>query len=362
MTLARSLSTLAVLAVLGLTPAWAQTPLFSDGTALGGSLLFSEGYNPLGNSARFDQPKPQPAWCFTYVDGDQRITDNASAMTTLAAPAPSAVQISDAIRQLSTSPWGLRTRSYGLAFIADTVNGSFTHEEFNSLLASPDTLTTSLDSPGALALNTTRVDLRRAQVDRIGTGVGSKNQGVGAGFTFRIEQWKLGMQTAAINPAANEVPLVSATDPFQLRDTPLRTTTLALDFGFTYDLFEGFRLGGSVNRLNAKRLWDVEEKPQARVGLQMDIGSLAKLAIESDVNETMRMPFPIKQRTTSASLQITASRSITLLLGAEKKNLGDAYVTRAGATLQLHLPGYCLAFGMQYSKDHPLKGFALVFN
>ena len=34
--------------------------LFLDGSTFGGSKVFSEGVNPLGNSARFDQPQPPP--------------------------------------------------------------------------------------------------------------------------------------------------------------------------------------------------------------------------------------------------------------------------------------------------------------
>jgi len=371
MTPGRHFSALAVLAALGFVPAAAQTPLFNDGTALGGSQVFSEGFNPIGNSARFDQVKPQPAWCFSFVDGDQRMLNNASAMTSLSTTSvASPNQISDAIRQLADSPWGLRTRSYGLAFIADTVNGSYAHEEFNSALATADIQDAHL-APGGVLIpvppdpnpgNATTIDLRRAVVDRVATGVGSKSQGMATGFTVRLERWKLGIQTGAINPTATQISLISAPDPFQLRDTPLQTTTLAVDFGFTFDLFEGFRLGGTVNRLNAKRLWDVEEKPQGRVALQMDIGNLAKLTVESDVNQTMRMPFAIRQRTSAASLRIAASRTITFLLGAERKQLGETSVIRGGATLQLSLPGYCLAFGMQYSQDHPLKGFTAVFD
>ena len=36
----------------------AQTPLFTDGPAFGGSKVFSEGMNPLGNPARFDRRPP----------------------------------------------------------------------------------------------------------------------------------------------------------------------------------------------------------------------------------------------------------------------------------------------------------------
>jgi len=362
MTQARTYPALLILTVLGLFPADAQTPLFNDGTALGGSQVFSEGFNPLGNCARFDQPQPQPIYGFTYIDGDQRMTDNASAMELLNGPAPSTSDISQAIRQLAGSPWGLRTRAYGIAFLADTVNGSYTHEEFNSLLATADKDAAHLDSAPFLLLNGTSADMRRTSVDRISTGAGSKNQGVALGASLRIEQWKMGTLTEAINPSGSQGPLVTTADPFQFRDTPLRTTTVSVDLGFTYDLVEGVRLGGTLNRVNAKRLWDVDEKPQGRVGLQIDIGTLAKLSLETDLNETMRMPFPVKQRTSAASLKIAASRSITLLLGGERKKLGDASVTRGGATLQINLPGFRFALGMQYSKDHPLKGFTAVFN
>src|SRR5512146_10654 len=78
----RILSALALGAALGLVPVSAQTPFFLDGTATGGSKVFSEGMNPLGNCARFDQPQ-QPATYFTYLDGDQRAQDNKTAMDDL---------------------------------------------------------------------------------------------------------------------------------------------------------------------------------------------------------------------------------------------------------------------------------------
>jgi len=363
MTCARPLSAIALGLVLGLSPAVAQTALFNDGPALGGSTVFSEGFNPLGNAARFDQIKSPTTFCMTFVDGDQAMSDTHSALGSIATALPSdSARISESIRQLAGSPWALRTRAYGISFLADQVNGAYIREQFNSVRALADTQANHLDSADALLLNGTWLDVRRAQVDRMALGSLSRSEGTNAGFTVRLERWSMGSEMAAVNAASPQVPLVSGSDPFQFDNAPLKTTALALDFGFSMELMEGLRLGGVVNRVNAKRFWDVEEKPQGRVGLQFDIGYLAKFSVESDLNATMRMPFPVKQRSSSASLRIAASRAVTLLLGAERKQIEDASITRGGATLQFTFPGFSLSVGMQYSKDHPLKGFTAVFN
>lgn len=358
MTPARLISGLAFSLVLGAGALQAQTPFFNDGTALGGSLVFSEGLNPLANPARFDQPQPQPLYGFTYITGDQRSTDNATALKNMAPLFADAQQISNALRQLATSPWGLRTRAYGISMITDTLSTSFTHEELNSVLAAADIRPSSLDSTDALLQNTSTADLRRAKVDRITTGIGSTSQGLGSGLTFRVEKWAMGEQTAALVPGPGQIPLDSSSDLLGLSNTTDSTVTVAVDFGFTYELAPGVRLGGTVNRLNAKRLWDVEEKPQGRVGLQVDLGTLAALSVESDVNEAMRMPFPVKQRTSSASLRLAANPTVTFLLGGERKKIGESLVTRAGATLQIHFTGWQIALGMQFSKDQPLQGIS----
>jgi hypothetical protein len=349
MTPSRLFTALALSVILGRADAWAETPLFNDGTAFGGSQVFSEGLNPLGNAARFDQPQPQPLYCFSYVTGDQRSVDNATALKNLNPQLATTEQISGALRKLVDSPWGIRTRSYGVAFLADTVNASFTHEEFNSVLVAPDALSTDLDSTAGLAQNTTRADLRRVKVDRIASGIGSLAQGVGAGFSFRVEKWNMGTQTAALVPTLGQVPLDGSIDLMGFRNTSLSTTT---------ELAQGVRLGGTLNRLNAKRIWDVQEKPQGRIGLQMDIGTITRLSIESDVNDTMRMPFPVKQRTSAASLRLAANPTLTLIVGAERKKFGDAVVTKAGASLQIHLSEWQVGFGMQFSKDRPLQGIS----
>ena len=350
---------LTAMAVLGLASAQAQTPFFNDGPALGGSQVFSEGLNPLGNAARLDQPSPQPIIGFSYLKGDERSQDNASALGDLGSHVPGDAAFSDALRKLADSRWGQRTRAYGFIYLDKTIGTSYTHEEHSSLVANVDTANLDVST---MDLNTTRADIRRSVVDRAAIGVGSASQGLGTGVSFRVERWKLGAQMAAINPGGTSLrALASGPDPLAFSDTSLTTTTVALDFGFTMDLADGVRLGGNINRLNAKRLWDVEEKPQGRVGLQMDIGTLCRFSLETDVNATMRMPFPVKQRTSAASLRIAASQTMTLLLGAERKKFADAFTTRGGATLQIHLTGWQLSLGMQYSKDHPLTGYTALF-
>ncbi len=339
-------------AVCGFVPAVAQTALFSDSTAIGGSRVFSEGINPLSNSARFDQPKP--GTYLTYLDGDQQTKDNFTIRKDLGVGGlrPSDTQISGALDRLADSPWAFRTKAYGAAYIAQTANGSYTHEDYHSFLAQTDTR--------PLASNST-ADVRRAMVDRVTTGAGSSEQGSAYGICLRLERWKYGIQTLALNPTGSQQPLSGGPDPMQFGDASKSATTLALNFGFIYELAAGVRMGGNIDRINQKHLWDVYEKPQVRMGLQVDIGSLAKLSIESDINQAMRMPFPVNQRSSSASLRIAANPTLTFAVGAEQQKIGDTSVVRAGVSAQIRMASYLVGLGFQFGQDRPLKGATVAF-
>ena len=137
--------------------------------------------------------------------------------------------------------------------------------------------------------------------------------------------------------------------------TSAKTFFMAMDFGFTTELAQGLRLGATIDQLNAKRLWDVELKPQYRAALQMDLG-LGTLTFEGDLNAVERMPFPVKQQSVAASLRYQTSAAVAILVGGERKKIGDVSVTRGGLTLQIHTSA------LQAGQDRPMKGLALMVN
>jgi hypothetical protein len=239
-----------------------------------------------------------------------------------------------------------------VAYLDKTGNASYTHEDQHSFLASTDR------NPGG----NTIADVRRSAVDRIAIGVGSLEQGTAMGFSVRLERWKLGTQTLFLNPTGTQQALSGGPNPFDFNDMSKKTTTAALDFGFTYELVQGVRFGGTIDRLNQKHLWDVYERPQVRLGMQVDIGSLARLSAEMDVNNAQRMPFPVNQRTAAASLRIAANQSVTFVVGAERKKIGDVAVVTAGASVQFRTQAFLVGVGFQFGQDRPLKGAAMVLN
>ena len=343
---------LPVLVALGSIPALAQTPLFLDGTTFGGSKVFSEGVSPLGNPARFDQPQPQPAVYATYVDGDQRSKNSKAVFDEIGIGGTATAVHPDQLRRLSDSPWALRTRSFGVAYLDKTGNASFTHEDQRSFFAFTD------QNP----LGNTRADVRRSAVDRVAVGIGSLDQGTAIGFSLRLERWKLGTQTQYLNPAGSQLALSGGPNPFDFNDMPKKATTAALDFGFTYEMVPGVRLGGTLDRLNQKHLWDVYERPQVRLGMQVDIGSLAQLSAEMDVNDAQRMPFPVNQRTAAVSLRVVANQSVTFVVGAERKKIGAVAIINAGASVQFRTASFLVGLGFQFGQDRPMKGATMVVN
>jgi hypothetical protein len=343
------------LALAGILPLAAQTPLFTDGPALGGSKVFSEGMNPLGNAARFDQPLA--GWYLTYLDGEQRAADNRSILQDAAGA--DAALASSALTRLADAPWALRTRAFGFAKAGDASHFSLTREEIHSAMAHPDLDPARLGS--GLGINGTQVDGRHVRVDRMNFGGGSMASGVAMGLTFRVEQWSMGRTAAWRNPLPDQASLAQVDDRLLRGTGPWnKTLTYAIDMGFLAEVAEGLRLGLTADQLNAKRLWDVNLRPQFRAGLQIDLGSRAKLALEGDVNKVERMPFPVKQGSASASLRIATSSAVTLLLGAERRTIGDSSVTRGGITLQVRSSSFAVGVGFYAGQDSPLKGATLM--
>ena len=329
-------------------PLWAQTPLFNDGGAFGGSKVFSEGLNPLGNPARTSQAKA--GWSFTYLDGDQRAKDNKAILAQASAPDPATAAAG--LAQLAGAPWALRTRAYGIQTIQNSASLAYTRELANGILAHPD-----------LAGGASTLDGRRTTVDRISVGGGGPVQGsLNLGGTLRIERWAMGQQVASYAPP----PGAGFGDPentlMTFAGTTARTVTYAMDMGLVMELAPGVRAAATLDQLNAKTLWDVHLKPQLRAGLQLDLGQIAKLSLEGDLNATEQMPFPVKQKTAGASLRLVVGPSTVFLVGAEQRKVGDSTTTRAGATLQIHMTSLQLSVGFQAGQDRPMMGGTLVVN
>ena len=352
-------SRLLLILAAALTPLCAQTPLFTDGPAFGGSMVFSEGLNPLANSARFS--RPVPGWYFTYLDGDQRAQDNKSILQDAAGSDPAAV--SAALNRLNDAPWATRTKAYGIAGVKDGVNFSYTRQELNSVLAQTDLDPTHLGSSAALAANGTLLQGCRNTVDRLSFGSSTSQNGIAAGGTLRIERWGQGLRIGALNPSFSLYPLGSVESSLMgFTQTDTKTLTYSMDAGFTAELGQGLRGGLTIDQINAKRLWQVDMKPQVRAGLQFDLGASVSLSAETDLNSAERMPFPVKQQASSASLRFSSSPAVTFILGAEKRKIGDNTVTRGGVTLQFRTASLLLGVGFQVGQDSPLKGASIMVN
>jgi len=331
----------------------AQAPIFADGAALGGSRVFSEGLNPLGNSARFD--KPATGVYFGWAEGDDGAKDTKTALESFSKPATA-----ENLATLADKSWAQRTRAFGIAYVDKGMYSSYTREENTGFLVTPDLDPTHLGA--GFGLNATTADVRRAIVDRVCLGAGSFDQGSGYGISLRVERWKTGQALAAFQPASGQL-ILAGQDLLEFRDTTGTTrTAYTLDLGFTQELVQGIRFGATVDRLIPRHFGDVYERPQARAGFQVDLGSTTQLSVDSDINASMRMPFPVLQRVATASLRLAPSQSITLILGAERRSVGDQSEIRAGATLFVHAASWHVGIGFQAGQDRPMKSAVLSVN
>jgi hypothetical protein len=327
-------------------PLWAETPLFTDGPAFGGSSVFSEGMNPLANPARFSQAPT--GWYFTYVDGDQRAKDNKSDLAATTTGDPST------LGPLGNAPWALRTRGYGIATTKSGANLALTREEFNSMLFQPSSFSPFIDG-------------RRATVDRLSVGGGgSVQQGstTAMGVNLRIERWAMGQTVQYYNASAPGALYFGSaeSDLMGTTSTSVRTLNFGLDAGLVLELTQGVRLGVTADQLNPKHLWDVYLQPQFRGALQLDLGQMTKLTLEGDINAVERMPFPVKQQTDGASLRFALSQSVVILLGVEQKKVDSNSVTMGGVTLQIRSDSLMLALGFQAGQDRPMKSATVMVN
>ena len=107
MTPKTSLARIVLAASAVCAPLVAQTPLFTDGPAFGGSKVFSEGANPLGNPARYGQA--QGGYYFTFLNGDQE-SKNTESILNNTGPADRGVPGAAGQRPLGPAHPGLRLR------------------------------------------------------------------------------------------------------------------------------------------------------------------------------------------------------------------------------------------------------------
>lgn len=324
------------LAALLLTlPLAAQS--FGDSPAFGGSRVFSGGYDPLGNSARFDQV---PAgWYAAWEGGDAKPrgfkTDSDALAQAL--QAGDAAATATALLNLQATPFPLRREAFGVENAATGgLRVAFGRESLTAALPGTDPL-----APGSEA--------RRVEVDRIVAGAGSGQGGAAYGFTVRMERVRLGSET---------LPGVAPNAALGFRDTSHGTWSLTTDAGFTTELTEGLRFGLTASRLIPRHFWDVYEQPQARAGFELDLGSAARLSVEGDLNEAARLPLPQKQKTLSSSLRILASPTVTLLVGAERRTVEGFSSTLAGISLRIATAPLVLGLGFQFGDDRPQRALA----
>jgi hypothetical protein len=347
------LARIVVIASAVCAPVWAQSPMFTDGPAFGGSKVFSEGVNPLGNPARYGQAPP--GYYFTYLNGDQESKDTESTLNNMGSSDPASMAT------LANAPWALRTTAYGFAAAKNGGSLTLTREQFNGLVAYPDQNPANFGA--GLANNQSYLDGRRATVDRLSVGGGGPVQNgstTAMGLSLRVERWAMGdtvLDYVPLNPYPSAVStLLDGTS------TTVSSWNMALDAGLVLELAQGVRLGVSADQINPKHLWDVYLQPQFRAGLQLDLGQIAKLSLESDLNSVERMPFPVKQQSSSASLRFSLSTAAAFLVGVERRKVDAVDVTNIGGTLQIRTDSLLLGIGFQAGQDRPMKGATFMVN
>jgi hypothetical protein len=330
-------------------PLWGQTPLFTDGAAFGGSQVFSEGMNPLANPARYSQAPT--GYYFSFLNGDQQSQNTETILNNIGPSDPAS------LAKLANAPWILRTQAYGVESIKSGACFGLTREEFNSVLAYPDL-------GGFGSSNVPYLDGRRATVDRLNLGGGGPMQTGSTttlGVSLRIERWAMGETILDYFGTGNPFASYNST-LLQSTGTSVASWNLALDAGAVLELTQGIRLGLTADQLNPKHLWDVYLQPQFRAGLQIDLGTIAQLSLESDLNAVELMPFPVKQQSAGASLRFTLSPAAAFLVGVEQKKVDSIAVTMIGGSLQIKTQSLLLAFGFQAGQDRPMKGATVMFN
>lgn len=338
-------------------PGLAQTPFFNDGPALGGSRSFSQGLNPLSNPAR-GELAPTGAF-LSYLNGDTRFPDNQSALDWLSRPDAASQAYGLALG--IDNPYSQRLRGYAMSWQSRS-----SAQQVNSVALTREEKSTAWIGASE---GQPQIEQRRGIVDRLIINYSGSDQNGSAGISLRVERYQLGMAMLGASGAPGRN-LDQYPDPLDFRETDRKSTTFAFDGGLIFNMAESFRLALSADRLFPRRLWDVYEQVQGHVGLQLDLGSLAQLRVETDTNKTQRFPIALKQRSAGASVKLIASRAITLLAGVERREWESARAdgsngmvsfTKFGGTIFYTAPSWRLGLGMQFGNDRPLKGITAGF-
>ncbi len=329
---------------------------YADGTPFGGSRLFNEGLDPMGNPGRLDL---LPAGFYLgFEAGDLKpwsTSDADKAYTAAFASADTAAQ-NQAMSKLAGRPWAQRRRAFGLQWALEGgLRLAYGHEDLRGGSASVD-----LDHLGAaLSQNGTLVQATRYGVDRLLAGVGSRSGPMATGFTARLERVRYGQGDFALNPGPGQSPLVDPAAALASGPRGQSAWAFSMDLGLTRELNDWIRAGLTLDRLLPHSFGPVREQTQARAGLQLDLAPLVRLALEADLNAAARLPLPQKQRTLAASLRVEGLvQVVSFTFGAERRSLEGVHSTLVGAAVHVRSAPLLWSFGFQLGDDHPLIGGA----
>ena len=336
----------ALLLLVFTLPASAQS--FADGTAFGGSTVFSEGENPRANPARFD--KLPEGWYLGADFGDLKPRGASSAADAVASAEQSGGSVAPSLSDLASKPWSTRQRVVGLAWAWDGgIRFGYTHEDLRGTFA-------TVSPAGSNAV----LDGQQAVVDRLYAGAGSQAGRSALGFTVRLERVRYGETAFALQPQAGQLPLGDPAAPLNGVGTPHSATSATLDAGYLMNLSEHTSFGFTLDRIASRRFGDLKEDSQVRAGFQAELSPSTKLSLESDLNSAERLPIAVKRRVTALSLRMDLSPTTFFTAGAERRKYeGAPASTVLGAALHLRMAPLVLSLGLRLGDDRPLAAAGL---
>jgi hypothetical protein len=319
----------------------AQVPPFADGPVFGGTKLFTDGLVPSGAP---NKGYPNGYIAFGYSSGDQAADDFMSYLDDFSKNIGS---LDAAIAALEESPWGLRSRAYGVALHDNSSTLAIYREEMTSLWAN------------VLGTQSVGFDVRRCEAIRVATSYLSTANRFYYGATLRLEQWSMGHDYQELH--SHDGSLGQAKHLLDFNKTSNKNITYAVDAFVGLEVVDGIRLATHTNRMVTRDLWDVKEKPQFRIGAQIDLGTIAQLTFETDLNKAERMPFPVDQKTAAASIKIKANAYVSFAIGAERKTMGDGQTTTIGLNAWITGKKHHLGFGLHFGQGHAPTGMTWKF-
>lgn len=333
---------------------------FGDGSAFGGSHIFSEGLNPLANPTRYD--RAGAGFALGYEGGDLKAKGFADAGRDLnqgLLAADPALE-SRGLQGLHDRPFALRHTAYGFSWMEKGgLLLGYTREESLGVLIQPDLDPTHTGA--SIALNQTQALRRRTMTDRIilGAGGGGAADQPAYGVRLRLEHLRWGSADPASGPGFGP-----ANDLLEGEiSTTRRASVLNLDAGYEYPVAQSLRLGFTADHLIPHRYWGgVEAKPQFRAGVEFTLTPTTALRVESDLNAVQRLPLPVDQRSASASLRFDLGGTTLLQVGSDRRTAADQTWTTVGASLHFTFSGTRVGLGFQFGDDKPQRGAMVRFN